>query len=69
MNKAISRADKFVNERCKIYYPWKQVYVYRVIHKDNEGYYIHYEGKKRRLRIAVSDYGDFMRFELLHEGR
>lgn len=66
MCKAIERADKFVGERCKIFYPWKQVYVYRVVYKDYKGYYVRYGGSIRRLRVAVDEFGGFMSFEMLH---
>jgi len=66
MIKAITRADSFVNERCKIYYPWRQKFIHRVVYKDQEGYYVRYGGKRRELRIATNDFGDFVGFEMLH---
>lgn len=66
MSKAMCRANMFLGEKCKIYYPWKAKMIYRVVMKDSEGYYVKYEGEKKRLRVAVNEYGDFMRFEMLH---
>ncbi len=68
-SKQLAKADKYIGTRCKIYYPWEMKMIHRVVHKDYEGYYIYYEGKKRRLRIAVSEFGDFLRFEMLHGRR
>lgn len=66
MNKAVNRANKFINERCKIYYPWRQKYINRVVYKDYEGYYVRYNGEVRRLRIRLNDFGEFVAFEMLH---
>lgn len=66
MSKALNRADMLVGTRCKIYYPWKAKMINRVVMKDSDGYYVKYEGKKRRLRVAVNEYGDFVRYEMLH---
>lgn len=64
--KVLLKADSLVNTRCKIYYPWKQKYIYRVVKKDGEGYYIMYKKEKKRLRIALNDYGDMFCFEVIH---
>lgn len=66
MIKAIERANKFVGTRCKIYYPWKSKMIYRVVMRDSEGYYVKYEGEKRRLRVSTNDFGEFTGFEMLH---
>lgn len=66
--KQLAKADKFVGTKCKIYYPWKRKMIHRVVRKDHEGYYINYQNKKRRLRLVISDFGDFLRFEMLHGG-
>lgn len=66
MSKAIYRADKFVGTKCKIYYPWRQKFIHRVVHKDQEGYYVLYKNEKKRLRLALNEFGDFVRFEMLH---
>lgn len=67
--KVLAKADKFVGTKCKIYYPWKQKFLHRVVHKDHEGYYVKYQGKKKRLRLAINDFGEMVRFEVIHEGR
>lgn len=64
--KQLAKADKFVATKCKIYYPWKRKMIHRVVRKDMYGYYVKYQGKKKRLRLAISDFGDFLRFEMLH---
>lgn len=38
--KVLNKANSMVNKKCKIYYPWKQRYIYRVVRRDNEGYYV-----------------------------
>ena len=64
--KVLLKADKFVGEKCKIYYPWKQRYIHRVVKKDNEGYYVLYKNEKKRLRIATNDFGEMVGFEVIH---
>lgn len=65
--KVLLKADKFVGEKCKIYYPWKQKYINRMIRKDNEGYYVKFEGERRELRIATNDFGEMIYFEVIHK--
>lgn len=64
--KALVKADSLVGMKCKIYYPWKQKYINRVVYKDHEGYYILYENERKRLRLAINDFGEMVYFELIH---
>ena len=67
-SKQLAKADSLVGQKCKIYYPWKKKMIHRVVCKDHEGYYVNYQGKKR-LRLAINDFGEMVCFEMLHEGR
>lgn len=64
--KQLAKADSLVGQKCKIYYPWKQRYIHRVVRKDWNGFYVKYEGQRRKLRLAINDFGDFLGFEMLH---
>jgi len=68
-SKQLAKADSLVGQKCKIYYPWKRKMIHRVVHKDHEGYYVNYQGKIKRLRLAINDFGEMVRFEVIHEGR
>jgi len=65
--KALNKADSLIGTKCKIYYPWKQRFIHRVVYKDYEGYYVKFEGKRRELRIATNDFGEMIYFEVIHE--
>lgn len=67
--KQIAKADSMVGTKQKIYYPWKQKFLHRVVHKDHEGYYVLYQNEKKRLRLALNDFGEMVRFEMLHGRR
>lgn len=67
--KQLAKADSLVGQKCKIYYPWKRKMIHRVVRKDMYGYYVKYQGKKKRLRLAINDFGEMVRFEVIHEGR
>ncbi len=67
--KALTKADSLVGTKCKIYYPWGQRYIHRVVRKDMDGYYVNYKGEKKSLRIALNDYGGMVCFEMLHGRR
>lgn len=64
--KAINKANSLVGEKCKIYYPWRQRYIYRKVYKDDEGYYILYRKEKKRLRLALNDFEEMIGFEVIH---
>ena len=65
----MNKLEKLIGTKQKVYYPWKQKFLHRVVHKDREGYYVKYQGKKKRLRLAINDFGEMVRFEVIHEGR
>ena len=65
--KQLAKADKFVGTKCKIYYPWKRKMIHRVVRKDHEGYYVLYQNEKKRLRLAINDFGEMVRFEVIHK--
>ena len=64
--KQLAKADSLVGQKCKIYYPWKQKFLYRVVHKDNQGYFVKYKNKKMRCRLRINEFGDMVCFEMLH---
>lgn len=42
----IRQADNLINKKHKIYFPWHQKFIYRVVKKDHEGYYIRYKNER-----------------------
>ena len=67
--KQLAKADSLVGTKCKIYYPWKKKMIHRVVRKDMYGYYVKYQGEKKRLRLAINDFGEMVCFEMLHGRR
>ena len=64
------KLEKLVGTKQKVYYPWEQKSIERVIRKDEEGFYILYEGKKVRLRPMLNGMGtDIVGFEAIHGRR
>ncbi len=64
------KLEKLVGTKQKVFYPWEQKFVTRVIRKDEQGYYIYYGGKKVGCRPRFDDFGDVIGFEALHfDGR
>lgn len=69
MNK-YEKLDEMVGTKQKVYYPWEQKFITRVVHEDEKGYFIYYDGEKRGCRVAYDDFGDAIGFEALHfDGR
>ena len=63
----MNKLEKLVGTKQKVYYPWEQKSIERVIRKDEEGFYILYEGKKVRLRPMLNGMGtDIVGFEAIH---
>lgn len=67
--KQLAKADSLVGQKSKIYYPWKGRFIHRVVRKDHEGYYVLYQNEKKRLRLALNDFGEMVCFEMLHGRR
>lgn len=57
----MNKLEKLVGTKQKVYYPWEQKSIERVIRKDEEGFYILYKNRKVRLRPMY----DGMRTEII----
>lgn len=65
----MNKLEKLVGTKQKVYYPWKRKMIHRVVRKDHEGYYVLYQNEKKRLRLALNDFGEMVCFEMLHGRR
>jgi len=66
----MNKLEKLVGTKQKVFYPWIGKKVERAIRKDEEGFYILYEGKKVRLRPMLNGMGtDIVGFEAIHGRR
>lgn len=59
--------NKLVGTKQKIYYPWEQKSIERVVREDHQGFYIFYKSKKVRLAPMQSGMKtDIVGFKALH---
>lgn len=66
----LAQADKLVNKKHKIYYPWYRKFIYRVVRKDHEGYYIKYNnGRVECVPMLGELSGNVMSFIALRKGK
>ena len=62
--------ESLVGTKQKVFYPWIGKKVERVIRKDQEGFYILYEGKRLKLEPLYSGMGtDIVGFKAIHGRR
>lgn len=66
----MNKLEKLIGTKQKVYYPWEQKSIERVIRKDEKGYYINYKGKKVGCRPQLNSFGEVIGFEALkYDGR
>lgn len=62
--------ESLVGTKQKVFYPWKSKKIERVIRKDQEGFYILYEGKRLKLEPLYNGMGDsIVGFKAIHGRR
>lgn len=63
------KLKKLVGTRQKVYYPYEQKFIERVIREDHKGLYINYKGERRECRARINDFGEVIGLEVLRYGR
>ena len=61
-------ADKLVGKKQKVYYPWEQKFLERVVHKDQDGYYIRYKSTRKGCKPQINSLNEVIGFEALKYG-
>lgn len=58
--------EKLVGTKQRIYYPWLQKFIERVVRRDYQGYYMLYQGERVELKPRYNSLDEPIGFQAIH---